>query len=177
MDERPDYPLKQGLMEQIGTSRKELEAYLASLTSVQFELAPEGVWNVKDNLAHLIAWEQSIVGLLHGEPRHQRLGVSEALYLTHDLDAINHEIYLQHRDQPLDTVFSEFHASHREIMRLLSSLGDDDLRRTYSSYLPNEPGEDSGAPIIEWIIGDTSEHYAEHLQMIRDLFNDQRLEG
>ncbi len=170
MNDQPENRTHPELMEVIGSSRRQLEAYLEALAPAQFETAPDGQWNAKDNLAHLTVWEQSIVGLLNGEPRHQRMGISEELYLSHDLDAINHEIYLQHHDQPLDAVLSAFHESHREIMQLLESLDDGDLRQTYSHYLPAEPGEDSGAPVIEWIAGDTWKHYDEHLRMIRELF-------
>lgn len=122
-------------------------------------------------------WEQSIVGLLNGQPRHERMGISADLYQTHDLDAINQEIYLQHCVQPLDAVLSAFHASHREIRQLLETLNDADLRQNYTYYLPDEPGEDSGAPVIEWIAGDTWEHYNEHLRMIRALFEDSSPEA
>lgn len=170
MNEQPEHQSRQELMDAIGSSLRQLETYLSTLTPAQLETAPDGQWNTKDNLAHLTAWEQSIVGLLNGEPRHERMGISEELYLSHDLDAINHAIYLQHRDQPLDEVLAAFHGSHQETMRLLESHNDEDLRRTYSHYLPNEPGEDSGLPVVEWIAGDTWKHYDEHLKMIRELF-------
>ncbi|GAB4335609.1 MAG: hypothetical protein Kow0010_23150 [Dehalococcoidia bacterium] len=44
-------------------------------------------------------------------------------------------------------------------------------RRTDStlSYLPDEPGEETGAPIVGWIAGNTCAHYEEHLAWISDL--------
>ncbi|HET8629033.1 MAG TPA: hypothetical protein VFL91_16545, partial [Thermomicrobiales bacterium] len=39
---------------------------------------------------------------------------------------------------------------------------DADLTRTYAQYLPDEPGEDTGTPIAEYIAGDTYEHFDEH---------------
>lgn len=44
-----------------------------------------------------------------------------------------------------------------------------DLFRTYSYFQPDEPGEDSGRPIIAWIIGNTYEHYDEHRAWIEEL--------
>jgi hypothetical protein len=170
MNEQPTYQTHQELMEAIRTSRNQLEAFIGTLTPEQFENAPEGEWNVKDNLAHLTVWEQSILALLDGEPRHTRMGISKEQYESHDIDAINHEIYLQYHDRPLDEVLAAFHASHQETLQRLETLNDEDLMRTYSWYLPDEPGEDSGEPIIQWIIGDTWKHYDEHLRMIRELF-------
>jgi len=38
-------------------------------------------WTAKDHLAHLAAWERSMVHLLQGRPRHEGLGVEEAVYM------------------------------------------------------------------------------------------------
>ena len=46
---------------------------------------------------------------------------------------------------------------------------DADLRKTYSHYQPDEPGEDSGEPIMRWVAGNTYEHYAEHQEWIEAL--------
>ena len=43
----------------------------------------------------------------------------------------------------------------------LSGLTDANLLKTYSYYQPDEPGEDSGSPIVGWITGNTYYHYDE----------------
>ena len=56
--------------------------------------------------------------------------------------------------------------------RLSSRMTDDDLMRSYSSFLPDEPGEDTGAPIVGWIAGNTFGHYADHRAWIEAMVNE-----
>lgn len=52
---------------------------------------------------------------------------------------------------------------------MLARLHDADLLKTYSEFQPDQPGEDSGAPIIGWIADNTYEHYAEHQAWVEAL--------
>ena len=52
---------------------------------------------------------------------------------------------------------------------MLAGLSDADLLKTYRHYQPDEPEENSGAPIIGWIAGNTYEHYAEHQAWVEAL--------
>ena len=54
-------------------------------------------------------------------------------------------------------------------MASLHALTDADLLKTYSHYQPDEPGEDSGSPIVGWITGNTYYHYDEHRVLIEAL--------
>ena len=55
------------------------------------------------------------------------------------------------------------------MLTTLAGLSDEDLFKTYSYYQPDEPGDDSGDPILNWIMGNTYEHYAEHQAWIEAL--------
>ncbi len=123
-------------------------------------------WTAKDHLAHLAAWERSMVFLLRGEPRHEGLGVEETVYLDGDENAINAVIQQATRNLPLADVLANLRATHRELLALIEPMGDVDLHRTYSHFLPDEPGEDDGRPIIERISGNGDVHFAEHLGYI-----------
>jgi hypothetical protein len=56
-----------------------LNAVLDQLTQVE-KTGPKDAqgWTVKDHLAHLAAWERSVIFMLQGKPRHAGLGVEEA---------------------------------------------------------------------------------------------------
>ncbi len=123
-------------------------------------------WTAKDHLAHLAAWERSIVYLLQGRPRHEGLGVDEPLYLEGDEDAINAAIQRATRDLPLADVLAELRATRRELLAIIEPISDGDLRQPSSHVLPGEPGEDDGRPIIERISGNGDAHFAEHLGYI-----------
>jgi hypothetical protein len=129
---------------------------------------PEG-WSVKDHLIHLEAWERSVVFFLQGKPRHEGLGVDQAVYLTRDMDRINAVVQKQRRELPLADALAQMRSTHGQLLKLLEPLSDADLQRTYRHYLPDEPGEGEGPTALRVIVSNTSEHYTEHLEWIEAL--------
>lgn len=163
---------KATLMMHIQRDWADLNQFLKSLSKEQWLNVknPDG-WAVKDHIAHIEAWERSMIALLNGRPRHTGLKVDEALYLSGDFDAINHAIFLLHKNEPLDHVRAQFLATHEELMRLITGLSDADLQLPYSHYLPEEPGDDDGSPIFNRVYGNTAPHYREHLQWMKEQLN------
>lgn len=119
-------------------------------------------WTVKDHLTHLSAWERSVIALLTGQPRHEGLGVSEDLYLNEDYDVINYAICQNHRHDSLEEVRARFQATHAELMRLIDPMSDSDLNKPYAHYLPDEPRDGDGPPVINLVYGNTADHFREH---------------
>jgi hypothetical protein len=83
--------------------------------------------------------------------------------------SVNEIIYERTKDRSLADVRSDLGRAQQELLAALAGLTDADLQRTYSHYQPDEPGEDSGAPVLEWIAGNSYEHYEEHLEWIEAL--------
>lgn len=167
-DETPPRDMA-SLLARIAAARAALEGVLDGLTEARLT-APGGPggWSIKDHLAHLARWEYSLAALLTGQPRHAAMDVDEATYQA-GADAINAILSARDRARPLAAVRADFDAAHGQVLAALARLGDADLTRTYSSYQPDEPGEDSGEPIVNWIAGNTYEHYGEHQQAIEAL--------
>ncbi len=157
---------KAELIERIRRSRSALEATIGRLSDAQLVAPrpPDG-WAVKDHLLHIAAWERSLEALLQGRPRYAAMNVDEQTYLRSE-DALNALIYRQNKERPLSEALADFEQVHKD---LLAVLTDADLLKTYSDYQPDEPGEDSGAPIIGWIAGNSYEHYAEHQAWVEAL--------
>ena len=126
-------------------------------------------WSAKDHLANLAAWERSMLFLLQGLPRHEGLGVDEALYRNGSEDQINAAIHARTRGDSLAAVRAAFAETHRQLLALLDRLDDADLHKTYSDYLPDEPGEERGEPIMRRIAANTCEHYDQHRRWIEAL--------
>ena len=120
-------------------------------------------WTVKDHITHLAAWEQSMVSLFNRRPRHEGLGVSAALYASDAIDAINAAIRERHKDVSLAGARTLLADAHRQTLAALDILTFDDLFKPYAHFLPDEPGDDDGSPIIGRLRGNTFGHYAEHL--------------
>ncbi len=119
-------------------------------------------WTVKDHVTNMAIWERSVVFLLQGQPRHEGLGVAEALYEQDDVDAINAAIQQQHAELSFADALEQLRSVHGQMMALLDTLSDADLQQPYRHYLPDEPGEGDGPPVINVIYGNTAGHFEEH---------------
>ena len=77
-------------------------------------------------------------------------------------------------------VIEPIEAGWQELTALVESLGpagltlsDADLQRPYNQYQPNDPREASdNRPVVDWVSGNTWEHYAEHISWINQLVKD-----
>ncbi len=147
-----------------------LQAALDRLTEAQLTTLKDAQgWSVKDHIVHLTAWERSVLFLLQGKPRHEALGVDEALYLGGDFDAINAAIHKQHKALPLAEALTQSRAVHAQMLAVLDGLTDAELHKTYRHYLPDEPGEGEGPLALDIVYSDMGDHFAEHLPWIEAL--------
>ena len=161
---------KAELLVEIEQSWATLNAALDRLTEAQMTVPQDAQgWTVKDHLIHLTFWERSVVFFLQGQPRHQGLGVEEALYLRGNDDEINAIIYQQHKDQRLSETLDQLRSTHQQLLKLLQPLSDMDLQKPYRHYLPEEPGEGEGPLALNVIYANSAHHFAEHLPWITAL--------
>lgn len=147
-----------------------LKAGLNRLSEAQMTTVrdPAG-WTVQDHLIHLAAWEKSVVYMLAGRPRHEGLGVTEALYLSGDYDAINEAIYRASQGRSLAEVRGELADGHQALLAALAPLDDSELQQAYSHFLPDEPGDGPGRPALIVVYSNSAHHFAEHLEWIEAL--------
>lgn len=121
-------------------------------------------WTVKDHLAHVGAWERSLLALLEGEDRAAAMGVFETPEGT---DAINEKIRKLHLMDSPEEALAYFRDSHTQMVAALGKLSDLDLQKPYSHFQPSDP--DEKRPVAAWVAGNTYEHYAEHVAWINQL--------
>jgi hypothetical protein len=161
---------KAELFQRIQQAQAALEQTISQLTAVQMTTpGPNGGWSVKDHLAHLATWETGLAALLEQHPRYSAMGFDETTYLNSGLDDLNAIIYKRHKDRPVTEVLTDFRRAHEQVLAALARLSDTDLFKTYPHYQPHEPGEDSGAPILQWIVGNTYEHYTLHYRRMTSI--------
>ena len=153
---------KAELMVYVARDWAAINAFLKGLNDVQWTNIrnPDG-WAIKDHVAHLTAWHRYVIYILTGKPRHEGLGVPESVYAPKDIDAINAVIFEAHRHDPIEAVRAAFQSTHTMLMRLIDPMTDEDLMKPYRDFLPGFHDE-SDAPIIDTIYGDTAFHYREH---------------
>lgn len=165
---QPDLPDKATLMARIDESWLALERAVGRLSEAELtKPADANGWSVKDHLAHITVWEQSLLALLEGRDRSVAVGLpSEAA--TWEIDAINEQLYQLHRHESLDEVLTALRRSHQQVLGVVEGLTDEDLERPYSHYQPDATPP-RVHPVVGWVIGDTYEHYEEHQRWIESL--------
>ena len=124
-------------------------------------------WTVKDHLAHVAAWEHSLLALIQGHDRESAMGLSEA---RERIDDVNEAVRKLHETDTADEALGYFRDSHAKLVAALEKLSDADLQKPYSHYQPSDA--DEKRPVIGWVEGNTYEHYAEHLGWINQLLSE-----
>ncbi len=161
---------KTELLEQLRQARTALEQTLSEFGDEQMtEWKDQVGWSIKDHLDHLAAWEHGIAALLQRRLRFEAMGVDSATVRKSSEDELNEIIRQRSARRTLAQTRAALRRSHDDLVAAINALSDADLFKTYSYYQPDEAGEDSGRPIINWIIGNSSAHYMEHLAWIKAL--------
>ncbi|MDD5370113.1 MAG: ClbS/DfsB family four-helix bundle protein [Anaerolineaceae bacterium] len=115
----------------ISDSRTEysgLERLIANLSPD--EMVKPGVmgdWSVKDILAHLSEWHCMVLSWYESGLRGMALPIPAKGFKWSQLPALNQQIYLRYRDQPLDEVLSRFRGFHHQVMKLIDDLTPEEL--------------------------------------------------
>ena len=144
------------LLERARQERSELEALWLALDNDEMTRrpGPQPDWSVKDVIAHITWWEQSMTNWV------SRALTGEMLARTETPDEINARVFADNRDMPLDTVLAAFKASFPPLEALLNRLTDDEINDA-------EVCDIRGMPLLNFIVGNTFAHYADHVDDLR----------
>jgi DinB family protein len=113
--------------------------------------ATEGVWTVKDNVAHLNVWRENATAILDAA----RTGTDyDGPANDGDVDAQNAEIYEAHRADSVASVRAAASASYAALIEAIRACSEDDLVRER----PNDAG-----PVWRVVPGNGHAHVAQHL--------------
>ena len=155
------------LLEKIDDAWNELSRLVAKLGSEGLMARAADGWAVKDHLAHVAAWEHSLIGLVEGQDRLVAMGLHERL--EENTDVVNEAILRLHQNETADQALKYFRDSHAQLMAALARLTDADLAKPYNHFQPSDPDEER--PVLGWVAGNTYEHYAEHIDWINQLLS------
>ena len=148
------------LQSRIAAGWDELHAYLGGLSAEQRTRPTDAAgWTVKDHAVHLAFWEATLVPLLEGRSRAEAIGVDEATW-TSGIEPINALLQKRHHDMAWEDVLQLLNSTHEALLEKIATLSDEDLQRPYNHY---QPDSDRTQPVIGWLVGDTYEHYAQHI--------------
>jgi len=144
-----------------------LQGILEGLDNEGMERAISGDWSPKMHLAHVTAWERSLLALLRKQDRGEAMGIPAALWEGHDTDAINSFVAAAAAVTDVREVRRQAMATHGELMGQLEAMTQEDLARPYSEYQPGV-GEYNSRPVGGWVHGNTWDHYDEHIGWLNE---------
>jgi len=157
------------LRERISSSYAALERTIRQLSDEQLTVPIDGSWSAKDLLAHVAAWSQVMLHFhVGGRPFAEVTGLADVPYASTPIDQINQALHQRDRDLPLAQALQSFRSSHQELIATLDQMNEADL---FKPYTPAGRGPDSAGQLIDWIIGDSYDHYDEHRATIERLLS------
>ena len=147
---------KEDLMLAIDREWIALMRLVESLTAEQMTTPDAGGWSPKDNLAHLSTWMNYMCRAdLGGEPSHIVLGIDEQKLKKLDEDGENAVIFERNRKRTTDDVLNELRVTYSETIKTLNNTSFSNLMKPLNDDL-------SKPSTLESVLGNTSEHFAEH---------------
>ena len=121
----------------------------------------EGGWSPKDNLAHLTEWMNSLMGYhIDKRPAHEVMRMTEEQTRDWDMEVINPVLFERNRNRSIQDVLDELKQTYEKLLAKLESMSFEDLLK------PRHPEDPEKRPLLMWVLGDTSEHFAEHREVI-----------
>jgi hypothetical protein len=141
----------------------ELWAVVNRLALEQMNTPDAGGWSPKDNLAHLTVWLNILMShYIDGKPADKVLGVPIEITRDWDSDVINSAMFERNRDRGLDDVTQELKQAYAALIDKLRSVPFDQLLK------PRFSDEPEKGPLLDWVLGNTTDHFAEHRAVIEN---------
>jgi hypothetical protein len=127
------------------------------LTPDQMMTPDSGGWSPKDNLAHLSTWMNFMLKSQLGDmPAYLVLGIDEQKLKELDEDGENAIIFERNRKRATDDVLNELKGTYGETIQTLKAIDFQNLMKPVRRNTPQPP------LVIALVLGNTSEHFAEH---------------
>lgn len=152
---------KKELMSAIEREWKALMDVVAKLDEKKMTTPDAGGWSPKDNLAHLSEWMNVLIGYHIGHlPAHEVMGVSYDVIRGWDMEIINPVLFERNRNRSTQEVLDGLKQMYLKLYNKLESMPFDDLLK------PRRADDPEKRPLLLWVLGDTTEHFAEHRETI-----------
>ena len=155
---------KTALLKAIQREWEALLSVVERLSPTQMNAPDSGGWSPKDNLAHLAEWMKVLLGYhIDKRPPAEVLGVPEEIVNDWDVAVINPVLFVRNKDRSTAEVLAELKKAYAELTARLESMPFEDLMK------PRRAEDPQKRPLVLWVLGDTSEHFAEHRATIEKM--------
>jgi hypothetical protein len=150
---------KDELIQKIESEWDKLQAALDGLTEEQmYQPGVVGDWSIKDILAHITAWQTRLITTMF---KAEKGFTPETTEPGKTVDQMNEKFYREMKDRPFEQVWDDFDSSYHQLLSRLEGWKEKDL------FDPKRFKWMQGSPFVEYIAGDSYEHYEEHAAQIR----------
>ena len=157
---------KAELISQIEREWSALMDVVKQLSPEQMITPDEGGWSPKDNLAHLTEWMNILLGYYFDHrPSHEVVGVDPEVTADWDFQVMNEVMFERDRNQPVAKVLDELKSTYNRVCDRLVGTTFEDLTKPIFQDDPTK------RPLLIGVIGNTSEHFAEHRETIEKTLN------
>lgn len=155
---------KAELMSAIRREWKLLMGVVEKLDEQKMTTPDEGGWSPKDNLAHLSEWINSLMGYhIDRRPAEEVMRMTEEQTRDWDMEIINPVLFERNRDRSIQDVLDELRQVYEKLLAKLDAMSFDDLLK------PRHANDPEKRPLLMWVLGDTTEHFAEHREVIEKM--------
>ena len=145
------------LLDEIDREWSALMHVVEQLTPEQMTMPDAGGWSPKDNLAHLTEWMKILMGYhMDRLPADQVVGVTPEMTRDWDMDTINQVLFERNRRRTAGDVLNELQGVYAEVISRLKAGSFADLMK------PRFADDSEQQPLLNWVLGNTSGHFAEH---------------
>ena len=148
------------LLQRIAAGRAELDDALAAIPEDRMEsVGPDGTWSPKDQLSHLAAWHEIVLARLRSGVEEDEVDLPDG-YADMEIDDVNRFLFQRDRNRTVAQAREALDRTYAEVTARLEALPEEALHRTFRPELPNRV-------LFDTIVGNTYEHYEEHVPMLR----------
>jgi hypothetical protein len=152
---------KAELMAEIGHEWQQLMEVVNQLDEQQMTTPDEGGWSPKDNLAHLAEWMNSLIGYhMDKRPPEEVMGLTKEQTEGWDMEIINPVLFERNKNRSTEDVINWLNQTYQKLLAKLEATSFEELLQ------PRHPDDPKKRPLLLWVLGDTSEHFAEHREII-----------
>jgi len=152
------------LISEITREWKLLMKVVTKLDEKKMTTPDSGGWSPKDNLAHLAEWMKVLMGYhMDRRPSHEVLAVPEEVTKDWDMEVINPVLFERNRNRSTQEVLDELKRVYADLVKKLESTPFEDLLK------PRHADDPEKRPVLMWVLGDTTEHFAEHRATIEKM--------
>ncbi len=119
---------KNQLLADARRERAALEKFLEKLSPEELvKPGALGDWSAKDVLAHLLEWEQMVLGWIEAGLSGKTPAVPAEGYKWSQLPALNQQIYEKHRDRPLAEILEQSQSSAEQALTAIEGFSEETL--------------------------------------------------